>query len=136
MADIEALKGKLSSLTSVKKSQAVGESSPKPTTPHTDYFETLYIDGRWYGRRNHKCYLVIMCFWAMSESHFKYEKPSIDSTLDKNDVIIETTEEGYYIPCSNWTPFRKGWSFKGRIVNHALLVDVHNIDDHKPPKYD
>lgn len=136
MVDITALRSKLSSLTVVKKCKALGVSNPKESVPHTDYFETLYVNNIWYGRRNHKCYPLVVSFCAMSNSHFKYAKPVKDSILDDKDVLIEVDDSDYYYPCSEWTPFRKRWLFKGKVINNVVLVDSNHIDDQKRPKDD
>ena len=135
--DLEALKGKLSSLTSIKKSNAASGDAPgKPAVAHTDYFDTLFINDVWYGRRHGRCYPLVVSFCAMSNSHFKYEKPKSNSILNPGDVVIELEPSDYYMPCANWTPFRKGWQFKGKVLKNVVLVDANNIDNQKWPKDD
>lgn len=133
MIDINSLKDKLSSLTTVKKVRAIGiDEDKQSSSPSSTKFETAYIDGYWYGFRNNRCYKIGIKFSDLNVVHFRYEKPNIDTPIPDTIRIIECEDTvDYYIPRTNWGPFRPHCTFHGSVINNMVIIDSESINNLK-----
>ena len=127
-----SLRSKLNQLKPIEKTTTISkEEQVKEVNITTSYFEALFINGIWYGMRNNKCYMIGVTLQHMAFSHYKYERPKLNSSILPEYNFVDTEDEEYLRPISNWTPFRKGWSFRGKVINNLIVPDVDYINDQK-----